>query len=123
MPLKVLGMRALVLLELVLGLGVWLELRVLASWLSTLANYSLVLSLQWSLDCEWVEDVGLLAILLLVLGLAGASFQLGLLFTGTILGPGTDKTIWPGWIILEGDLGVEWPLWWICLEHHSVFGR
>ena len=29
-PLKVLGMRALVPLELVLGLGVWLELRVLA---------------------------------------------------------------------------------------------
>ena len=38
-------------------------LRVLASWLSTLASSSLVLvlSLRWGLDHERVEEVGLLA--------------------------------------------------------------
>ena len=102
--LKVSGMWVLVPFELVLGLGVWLELRVLASQPSTLANYSLILSLQWGFDCEWVEDVGLLAILLLVLGLAGASSQLGSLSAGTILGLGIGETVWPGWIVLEGDL-------------------
>ena len=49
----------------------------------------------------------LLAILLLVLGLAGASSQLGSLSAGTILGPGTGKTARAGWIVLEGDLGDE----------------
>jgi len=53
--------------------------------------------------------MGLLAILLLVLGLAGASFQLGSLSTGTILGPGTGETVQVGWIVLEGDLRDEWP--------------
>ena len=52
----------------------------------------------------------LLAILLLVLELAGASSQLGLLSTEMILGPGTGETVWPGWIVLEEDLGDEWPL-------------
>jgi len=70
--LKVLGMRALVLLVFILGLGVWLELSVLASQLSTSANCSLVLSLQQGLDCEWVEDIGLLAVLLLVIELVEA---------------------------------------------------
>ena len=87
-------MQALVPLELVLGPGVWLVLRVLASWPSTLANRSLVLSLQQGFDHEWVEDMGLLAILLLVLRLVvGASSQLGSLSAGTILGPGTGKTV------------------------------
>jgi len=54
--------------------------------------------------------MGLLAILLLVLGLVGASSQLGSLFAGMILGPGTGETIWAGWIVLEGDLGDEQPL-------------
>ena len=63
---------------------------------STLANCLLVFSLRWSFDRERVEDVGLLAILLLVLELVGASSQLGLLSVGTILGPGTDKTVQPG---------------------------
>jgi len=123
MLLKVLGMQALVPLELVLGPGVWLALRVLASQLSTLASCSLVLLLHWSLDCERVEEVGLLVILLLVLGLVGASSQLGLLSTEMILGPGTGKTVQPGWIVLEGDLGDERPLWWIHLERHGAFGR
>jgi len=122
-PLKVLGMWALVPLELVLGLGVWLELRVLASQLSTLANCSLVLSLQRGFDHEWVEDMGSLAILLLVLGLVGASSQLGSLSAGTILGPGTGKTVQAGWIVLEEDLRDEQPLWWIRLECHGTFGR
>ena len=68
----------------------------LASQPSTLANCSLVLSLRQSLDHERVEDVGLLVILLLVLGLVGASFQLGSLSAEMILGPGTGETVWPG---------------------------
>jgi len=67
--------------------------------------------------------VGLLAISLLVIGLVvGASFQLGSLSTGTILGPGTGETVWVGWIVLEGDLRDERPLWWICLERRGAFG-
>jgi len=55
--------------------------------------------------------VGLLAILLLVIVLvAGASSQLGSLSAGTILGPGTGKTVQVDWIVLEGDLGDEQPL-------------
>ena len=54
--------------------------------------------------------MGLLAILLLVLGLAGVSSQLGSLSIETILGPGTGKTVQPGWIVLEEDLREEWPL-------------
>ena len=73
-------------------------LRVLACQPSTLANYSLVLvlSLQWGLDRERVEEVGLLAAKL-VLGLVvGASSQLGSLSAGMILGPGTGETVRPG---------------------------
>ena len=88
-------MWALVPLVLVFRQGVWLELSVLTSRPSTSANCSLVLSLQQSLNCEWVEDIGLLAVLLLVLGLVGASSQLESLFTGTILGPGIGETVWP----------------------------
>ena len=81
----------------------------LASRLSTLANCSLELSLQWGFDHERVEDVGLLAVKL-VLGLVvGAFSQLGSLSTGTILGPGTGETVRAGWIVLEGDLGDEQP--------------
>ena len=71
-------------------------LRVLASQLSTSANCLLVLLLQQGFDHERVEDMGLLAILLLVLGLAGASSQLGSLSTGMILGPGTGETVQVG---------------------------
>ena len=56
-----------------------------------------------------VEEVGLLAVKL-VIGLAGASSQLGLLSTGTILGAGTGETIQADWIVLEGDLRDKWPL-------------
>jgi len=115
-------MWALVPLVLVLGLRVWLELSMLASWPSISANFSLVFSLWQGLDHEWVEDVGLLAVLLLVIGLAGASSQLGLLSTGTILGPGTNETVQPAWIVLEEDLGDERPLWWIYLECCGIFG-
>jgi len=67
--------------------------------------------------------VGLLAILLLVIGLVvGASSQLESLSAGTILGPGTGKIVRVGWIVLEGDLGDEQPLWWIRLEHCGTFG-
>ena len=82
-------------------------LRVLASRPSTSANCLLELSLRWGFDRERVEDVGLLAVKL-VLGLVvGASSQLGSLSTGTILGPGTGETVRAGWIVLEGDLGDE----------------
>jgi len=54
-----------------------------------------------------VEDIGLLAVKL-VLGLvARVSSQLGSLSIVMILRPGTDKAIWPGWIVLDGDLGDE----------------
>ena len=86
-------MWALVPLALVLGPGVWLVLRVLASQPSMSANCLLVFLLQQGLDCEWVEDVSLLAIIVLVVGLAGASSQLGSLSTGTILGPRIGKTV------------------------------
>ena len=77
----------------------------LASWLSTSANCSLVLSLRWGFDRERVEDVGLL-VAKLVLGLVvEASSQLESLSAGTILGPGTGEPLWTGWIVLEGDLG------------------
>ena len=84
-------------------------LRVLASQLSTSANCSLVLLLQRGFDRERVEEVGLLAVKL-VLGLVvGASSQFGSLSAGTILGPGTGETVRAGWIVLEGDLGDEQP--------------
>ena len=85
-------------------------LRVLASRPSTSASCSLVLvlSLRRGFDRERVEDVGLL-VAKLVLGLAGASSQLGSLSAGTILGPGTGETVWAGWIVLEGDFGDERP--------------
>jgi len=88
---------------------VCLALRVLASRPSTSANCSLVFSLRQGFDHERVEDVGLLAAKL-VLGLVvGASFQFGSLSTGMILGPETGETVQVGWIVLEGDLGDEWP--------------
>ena len=40
--------------------------------------------------------MSLLAVVVLVLGLVEAFSQLGLLFTGTILGLGTGETVWPG---------------------------
>ena len=95
----------------------------LASRPSTSANCLLVFLLWQSLDYEWVKDAGLLAVLLLVIGLVGASSQLGSLSAGIILGPGTDETIQPDWIVLKGDLEDDQPLWWILLEYHRVFGR
>jgi len=83
---------------------------VLASQPSTSASCLLVLSLHQSLDHEQVEKVGLLAVKLVIGLVVGASSQLGSLSTETILGPGTGKTVWPGWIVLKGDLGDEWPL-------------
>ena len=74
-PLKVSEMQALVSLTLVLGPGVWLELSVLASQPSTLANCLLVLSLQQGFDCEWVEEVGLLAVIVLVVELVAEAFS------------------------------------------------
>ena len=79
----------------------------LASQLSTSANCSLVLSLCWGLDCKQVEEVGLLAVKLAIGLVVGVSSQFGSLSAGTILGPGTGKTVWPGWIVLKGDLRDE----------------
>ena len=76
----------------------------LASRLSTSASCSLVLSLQRSFDYERVEEVGLLAVKLVIRLVVGASSQLGSLFTRTILGPRTGKTVQASWIVLEGDL-------------------
>ena len=79
----------------------------LASQLSTLASCSLVLSLHRDLNRERVKKVGLLAVKLLVMG---ASSQLGSLSTGMILRLEIGETVWPGWIVLEEDLGDERPL-------------
>jgi len=54
--------------------------------------------------------VGLLAVKLVIGLVVGASSQLESLSIGTTLGPGTGETVWPGWIVLEGDLGDEQPL-------------
>ena len=96
MPLKVLGVWALVSFELVLKLEVWLALSIFISHPSTLANCLLVLSLWQGFDCKWIEEVGLLDVRLVIWLVAEASFQLELLFTGMIL---------------------------ICLEYYGVFGR
>ena len=61
-----------------------------------LANCSLVFLLQWNLDYEQVEDVGLLAVKLVIGLVAGASSQLESLSAGTMLGPGTNKASQPG---------------------------
>jgi len=54
-----------------------------------------------------VKDIGLLDVKL-VLGLVARAFsQLGSLSTRTILGPETDKTVQPDWIVLNKDLGDE----------------
>ena len=58
------------------------------------ANYSLVLLLWQSLNHKWVKNIGLLAVKLVIGLVVGAFSQLGSLFTGTILGPGTDEVIW-----------------------------
>jgi len=47
------------------------------------------------LDHKRVEDVGLLAIIVLIIGLVGAFSKLGSLFARTILGPGIDETVQP----------------------------
>jgi len=41
----------------------------------------------------------------------GASFQLGPLSAGIILGPEISKTVQVGWIVQDRDLGNDWPLW------------
>jgi len=64
-----------------------------ASWLSTLANYSLVFLLWWGFDYKRVKEVGLLAVRLVIGLVVGASFQLKSLSAGTILGPGTGETV------------------------------
>ena len=81
----------------------------LASRPSTSANCSLVFSLRQGFDYERVEEVGLLAVKLVLELVVGASFQLGSLSAEMILGPGTGEIVWPGWIVLEGDLRDERP--------------
>ena len=75
-----------------------------------LANCSLVLLLWQSLDHEQVEEVGLLAVKLVIGLVAGASSYLELLSIGIILSPGIGKAIQPGWMVLNRDLRDEWPL-------------
>ena len=57
------------------------------------ALVSLELLLQRSLERERVEEVGLLAIKLVIRLVVGTSFQLGSLSARTILGPGIGKTV------------------------------
>ena len=60
------------------------------------------------MDCERVEEVGLLAAKLVIGLVVGASFQFGSLSAGMILGPRTGEAVQAGWIVLEGDLRNEW---------------
>jgi len=88
-----LGIQALAPLELLLELGVWLALSVLASRPNMLTNCLLVLSLWQDFNYKWVEDVNLLNVKL-VLGLVVEAFsQLGSLSTRMILGLETGKII------------------------------
>jgi len=75
-----------------------------------LTNCSLVFSLQQGFDHEQVEEVGLLAIRLVIGLVARAFFQLELLSARTILGLGTGKTVWSGYIVQDGDLRDNWSL-------------
>ena len=59
------------------------------------------------MNYEQVEEVSLLAVKLVIELVVGVSSQLGLLSAGMILGPETGETIWPDWIVLEGDLRDE----------------
>ena len=58
------------------------------------ANGSLVLLLQQDLDHEWVEDVGLLAVKLVIGLVVRASSQLESLSARIILGPGIGEAVW-----------------------------
>jgi len=60
-----------------------------------LANCLLVLLLWWSFDYKWVEEVGLLAVKLVIGLVAEASSQFRSLFTGIIFRPGTSKAVQP----------------------------
>ena len=60
-----------------------------------LANYSLVLLLQWSLDYKQVKEVDLLAVKLVIGLVAGAFSQLGLLSARMILKPEISKAVQP----------------------------
>ena len=62
------------------------------------------------MDHEWLEDVSLLIVKLVIKLIVGASSQLGLLSVGMILGLGTGKTVWPSLLVLERDLEDEQPL-------------
>jgi len=97
-------MWALVPLELVLEIEIWLVLRVFARRPSTLANCLLVLSLQQDFNHEQVEEVSLLDVRLVIKLVVGASFQLGLLSTGI------GETVWLGWIVWVENLGDDQPL-------------
>ena len=76
-----------------LDMEVWLVLRVLTSWPSTLANCLLELLFWQSFDYEQVKNIGLLAVKLVLVLVAGASSQLISLFIRIILGPGIGKTV------------------------------
>jgi len=52
----------------------------------------------------------------------GASSQLGLLSAGMILGPGTGKTVWLGWIVLDGDLCYKSKTLGLVNEKNLVLG-
>ena len=60
-----------------------------------MASYSLVLLLWWGFNYKQVEEVDLLAVILVIGLVMGASSQLGSLSTGTILGPGIGEAVWP----------------------------
>ena len=91
--MKISKIWVLVPLKLVLGLGIWLALRLFTSWPSMSANYLLVLLLWWNFDCKQIEEVSLLNIRLLVELVVRAFFQLGSLSIEMILRLGTGETV------------------------------
>ena len=121
-PLKVSGMRAFSSPRISVRCGSLISIKSVSKSAEYFSQLFVSIIALTGFDREQVEDVGLL-VAKLVLGLVvGASSQLGSLSAGMIFGPRTGKAIWSGWIVLDGDLRDDQPLWWICLEYCGAFG-
>jgi len=78
------------------------------------------LLLNQSFDHKKVEELWELLVWLVGL-VAEAFFQLESLFTETILGPETNKTVHIGWIVQVGDQRDDQPFWYIYLDCYRTF--
>ena len=68
-----------------------------------------------------MENIGLLAIKLVIRLVVDVFSQLKSLSAGTILELGIGEAIQPDWIVLDKDLRNKQPFWWICLKHCGAF--